>query len=338
MEKKFIYVSTEEKWEENKHEILNPEGRWFKSIVFRAGTKEIYNRGEAYGVSGSEAQKIEDALHYNTSLGDLTTPQAIGGISSGTKASELNGKTMDEMLTMILFPELNPTIVAPSGSTTFTSGFTKDACYEVGSALPTSANMGYSLNRGSIKVAGVADKYRAGGATGATYAVSGKATSFGGKFIEGTYTYTATISYGEGDEALTSYSKKATKDINGNTITNPLPSGSLVASAISIKGVYAIYASTSIPNTLTKQTLTASKTNVQLTLKGGVGQVFAVKGTVSSIMEYNAVSGKYDINATNAYTKSSITKQDAGGSDVTYSQYKRNDDSGKDVKIQITFA
>lgn len=339
LEKKFVYVTSLEQWEENKNDILNEGGKWFKSIVFRKDTKEIYNRGEAFGVSSKEAQDLEDALHYNTTLGNVEMPSAVGGVAKGTKASELNGKKIDELLNMILFPEVNPTIVAPSASTKFASSFTKDAVYEVGATLPTEDNLSYDFNRGSIKVAGQTDAYRAGAASGATYSVSGKATDFTKTaFEEGTYTYTASVSHAQGDEAKTSYGNKATKDASGNAITNPLAAGSVTASSIKVYGAYAMYASSATAGTLAKQTLTTSKTNVHLTMKGGDGgQVFAVKGTCTKIYEYNSVSGKYDINKLSAYDSESVTIQDAGGNDVTYTKYTRKDKSGDNVLIEITF-
>ena len=157
-------------------------------------------------------------------------------------------------------------------------------------------------------------------------------------FDESTYTYKSTISYGAGEEALTSYSNKATVDVNGTSISNPLPAGSLTGSAISVKGVYPIYASSTTAGTLTKQTLTSSKSNVALTMVAGASQTFAVKGTVSKILEYNAVSGKYDIDKTTGFDVANVTLQ-SGGSDVTgYKKYTRKDASGDNVKIQITFS
>lgn len=341
MDKKFVYISGQtegKKLADLMDEIIKPEGKYYKCIVFAAETKEIYNRGSVYGMSSSEAKEIEDALHYNTTLGDLTLPASVGGIPKGTKASDLNGKTMDEMMNMLLFPEINPTISAPSASTKFASGFSANGVYEVGATFPTTSNMGYDFNRGSIVVPGLSNRSRAGAATGATYAVSGKASSWVSKFEEGTYTITGTVSFAQGDVALTSYSKQATKDVNGNTITNPLAAGSLTASGVKVYGAYAIYASTAEAGTLTKQTLTNNKSALHYTLKAGSGQVFAVKGTCSRLMEFNSVSGKYDINKLTDYDTESITIQDAAGVDVTYTKYTRKDDSGDDVLVEITFA
>ena len=153
--KKFVHFSTNAAFEANREKIFGIEGHlgwadaehtqpavYWTSIVFNKEKNEIWNRGTKYGFSAADKEasdaSIEDALHYNTSLGELTTPSAIGGIKSGIKASDLNGKTIDEMLTMILFPEINPTIVAPSGTTTFTnSSFKNNGLYEVNSTLPT---------------------------------------------------------------------------------------------------------------------------------------------------------------------------------------------------------
>ena len=336
--KKFVVVKLKTKFDEIKEtDVIPSTGKYYNSIIFVEETKEIWTHGTKYGLGSDQAQDLEDALHYNTTLGELTTPNAVGGIAAGTKASDLNGKSVDQMLNMLLFPEINPTITAPSASTSFASGFSANGIYEVGATFPTTSNMTYTLNRGSITVPGLDAKNRAGAATGATYAVSGTATSFVSKFSEGTYTIKATVSYGQGDTALTSYSNVADKNANGQTITNPLPAGSIQASGVTVYGVYPMYASSATAGTLTKQTLSNSKTNQQFTLKAGSSQTFAVKGTCSSILEFNSVSGKYDIDKKSGYTTQTITKQDASGADVSYTQYTRTDASGDDVKIQITF-
>ena len=58
--KKFVYVSTAEKWTENENHIIPEAGKWYKSIVFRADNNTIYNRGKAYGLSSEDAQRITD--------------------------------------------------------------------------------------------------------------------------------------------------------------------------------------------------------------------------------------------------------------------------------------
>ena len=56
--KKFVYVSTAEKWTANENHIIPESGKWYKSIVFRADNNTIYNRGKAYGLSSEDAQRI----------------------------------------------------------------------------------------------------------------------------------------------------------------------------------------------------------------------------------------------------------------------------------------
>ena len=58
--KKFVYVSTAEKWAANENHIIPESGKWYKSIVFRADNNTIYNRGKAYGLSTENAQRITD--------------------------------------------------------------------------------------------------------------------------------------------------------------------------------------------------------------------------------------------------------------------------------------
>ena len=58
--KKFVYVSTAEKWTANENHIIPESGKWYKSIVFRADNNTIYNRGKAYGLSAADAHRITD--------------------------------------------------------------------------------------------------------------------------------------------------------------------------------------------------------------------------------------------------------------------------------------
>lgn len=218
------------------------------AVVFSGNIHPSRGNGGGGGGGGASSEDMENALHFNTELGEMITPNALGGIPQGTPASTLNGMTIDEILGMMLFPEVNPTIVAPSATTVFLSGFQNGTTYEVGKTLPKLANLGYTFNRGSIRVSGVEDKNRAGVAISATYNVSGQSNVIPSEDTPsevGTYTYKAVVSHGVGDVALTSYKQEATKDANGNTIVNPLPSGTVNASTISIHFKHYAYLGTS---------------------------------------------------------------------------------------------
>ena len=86
---------------------------------------------------------------------DIEVPNAVGGIAAGTTAAELKKKTQSQVLDDLLFPEINPTIVAPSAQATLNgSSFTQNTVYEVGATAPTTTNLNGILNRGSITVPG----------------------------------------------------------------------------------------------------------------------------------------------------------------------------------------
>lgn len=78
--KKFVYVSSAAQWEANKQYITESTGKWFKSIVFRADTNEIYNRGKAYGLSVADAQRVTD---LESAVAALETAQLA--VKSGDK-------------------------------------------------------------------------------------------------------------------------------------------------------------------------------------------------------------------------------------------------------------
>jgi len=59
---------------------------------------------------------------YNSSVSDSLQTVQLGGISAGTLASTLKGKTYDQLLDQMLFPDTPPTYTIPNILTTLTSG------------------------------------------------------------------------------------------------------------------------------------------------------------------------------------------------------------------------
>lgn len=92
--KKFIYVSNaggtvdgtayaseSEKFEQILSQASTASGKWYKSIIFRAATGEIYNRGSKFGVSADLNKEITDLKSLQTALvnGGLVTETGEAG-------------------------------------------------------------------------------------------------------------------------------------------------------------------------------------------------------------------------------------------------------------------
>lgn len=90
--KKFVYVSTEGSWNTNKDFILNEDGKWFKSIVFRKDTNEIYNRGVAYGLSTAVAARIKNLEDASAAL-DTFLKQTTNISAQDKKAIDIQTST-----------------------------------------------------------------------------------------------------------------------------------------------------------------------------------------------------------------------------------------------------
>ena len=86
--KKFIYISTAANWEANKSFITAPEGKWYKSIVFRADTGEIWNRGKAYGVGTENTNAITD---LKTATAALVSAKILSEAGTAGSKSYANG-------------------------------------------------------------------------------------------------------------------------------------------------------------------------------------------------------------------------------------------------------
>ena len=76
-------------------------------------------RGIACTVGETTTYDIDEM--YDTNFKNLVVPSTVGGIKANTPASELAEKNISEVLDMILFPEMNPTITAPSATISFKS-------------------------------------------------------------------------------------------------------------------------------------------------------------------------------------------------------------------------
>lgn len=178
---------------------------------------------------------IQQITYDSAMKDDLTVPDKIGGIAAGTKAQDLNGMALSKILDMILFPEIFPTLSAPSVGLNQGSG-----SYEVGTTFPTFT---VSANRGKVTCPGQDDKYVLG-------EVTKTATYTGATHTTEAETLPSTVGYGtinvhgyaefaQGDTLKTSYNNDATKDVNGKPISeNPHSATALTGGNSTVTGFY----------------------------------------------------------------------------------------------------
>lgn len=277
---------------------------------------------------------------YNSAMPDeLTTPNTIGGLKAGTKASDLKTKTLSQVFDDILFEEINPTVKAPSCSISPKGSWANNGVYEVGAAAPTGeTDFNVSFNRGECTVVGQDTKYRAGEETSREIKLGEGELSAGAKITLGTITYNLTVNYGEGDTLLTSKGNNASTDASGAPISqNPLPEGS-VKSSCNIYGTYPYFcngASCSTSNQDTSLPLTPTP-NTKLPLKKWsdtlIGAKFASEAETETRLEFiypkaknitkveffNTVSGKWEVFGSDKYTTSATEQKSIQGTMVDY--------------------
>ena len=288
----------------------------------------ISDDGASFVVSflDGTSKNIEMATSdYASNIEDktLAMPNAVGGIAKGTKVSQLEGKTYDEILDDLFFPTVNPTFTAPSASISFNS---YAATQEVGAAGPTEANFTKSYSAGQITLNGVKQANRGGSQIlGDSFIyVNGSVDNktLPSTVTLGNTTYKYRAAYEEGPQP---------KDNKGGNYSSPLAAGTVDSSAVTVNGTYPWYASTDAATSTTpvvKQTLVAwnatagsmSTGNFALQPSGTLPQVFKLPRQLKTLQMLNTVSGNMDTIGTSDYNETTETIN-IGGTDVTYYVY-----------------
>lgn len=277
-------------------------------------------------------------ISYTTDLPDsLVVPQTIGGINKGTKVSDLEGSTISQMFDNLLFPEVQPTIQAPSATIHFKDTFSSNGVYEVGTTAPIAANFNTSFDRGTCTVVGQANRNRAGNLdSGNSFIYYGGDTStktLPAKVTLGTMQYNYHAAYAQGDTLVTSKGNKA------SVTPNPLPAGSVNSSNLTIFGTYPYYCNgqsassssgdsnfptSATPNTklpLYKwtDTLVGAKFASEAATGTRMQFMYSNRKKVTKVEFYNSISGKWETFDTSNYNaKSGIRTYSVQGTDETY--------------------
>lgn len=277
-------------------------------------------------------------ISYTTDLPDsLVVPQTIGGIKSGTKVSDLEGSTISQMFDNLLFPEVQPTIQAPSAAIYFKDTFSSNGVYEVGTTAPIAANFNTSFNRGTCTVVGQANKNRAGNLdSGNSFIYYGGSTStktLPTKVTLGTMQYNYHAAYAQGDTLVTSKGNKA------SVTPNPLLAGSVNSSNLTIFGTYPYYCNgqsassssgdSNFPTSATPDTklplykwtdiLVGAKFASEAATGTRMQFMYSSRKKVTKVEFYNSISGKWETLDTSNYNVKSGTKTySVQGTNETY--------------------
>ena len=277
-------------------------------------------------------------ISYTTDLPDsLVVPQTIGGINKGTKVSDLEGSTISQMFDNLLFPEVQPTIQAPSATINFKDTFSSNGVYEVGTTAPIAANFNTSFNRGTCTVVGQANKNRAGNLdSGNSFIYYGGNTStetLPAKVTLGTMQYNYHAAYAQGDTLVTSKGNKA------SVTPNPLLAGSVNSSNLTIFGTYPYYCNgqsassssgdsnfptsatpdTKLPLYKWTDTLVGAKFASEAATGTRMQFMYSNRKEVTKVEFYNSISGKWETFDTSNYNaKSGIKTYSVQGTNETY--------------------
>lgn len=358
-----VEESDNEIWEQlnvvvNKDEIVNnlTSTNTNKPLSAAMGKKLQDEKLSKTEANDTYAKKSD--VSYTTDLPDsLVVPQTIGGINKGTKVSDLEGSTISQMFDNLLFPEVQPTIQAPSATISFKDTFSSNGVYEVGATAPTAANFNTSFNRGTCTVVGQANKNRAGnldsGNSFIYYGGNTSTTTLPAKVTLGTMQYNYHAAYAQGDTLVTSKGNKA------SVTPNPLPAGSVNSSNLTIFGTYPYYCNgqnassssgdsnfptsatpdTKLPLYKWTDTLVGAKFASEAATGTRMQFMYSSRKNVTKVEFYNTISGKWETFSTSNYNAKSGTKTySVQGTNETYNILTTTGPLSGSVQYRFTMA
>lgn len=315
-------------FEENGNQVNLEEDRLYHDIV---NDKWYYYDGTKLRLL------IEDQIYYNT----VPTSITVGGINAGTN---LDGKTYSEIFDDMFYPELWPTLVAPTSTFTMSVSGAK----EIGSVI-SSITFESTFNQGSInpqyqstsdKRSGLPNKYEYTGyglIDQNKNALNDIQTINNYEVILGDNTWTSQIHYDIGIQP---------KGSKGTDYNLPLPAGNIIKT-VKFEGAYPIYATTVNITTATKQTLVSmNSSNVELVLvtESGTDKQFfdipddwLLNNPLNKIEYWNEVTNSYiNIDKIGDYNTSAITHA-INGNVINYTRYTYKETQRGEIKIKLMF-
>lgn len=266
------------------------------------------------------------------------TPQNFPGnspfdnIGTGTTFSN---KTFTEMMNLMLYPELFPSLTNPS-QTNFT--LTPSGFREIGEQFSAGGiTLNSTFSRGSINPAYSTNGFRSGLPNAYIYTGPGSipspqsstsltnATAITTAYtvVQGAQSWTSIVAYDAGQQPLSS---------TGNNFDSPLPAGQTNNNLTrTITGVYPVWATTVVISTFTKQSLQSMTTNIinidMVAETGGNKQTIDIPtawSTITGIQQLNTLSNTYDTISLGTFTVTSVTRTIQGVGGIPYNRYTHN--------------
>lgn len=221
-----------------------------------------------------------DTVVRDSSTGELyITSSTGGGVGTYTNAnptpidfpngddpsipqgSTFSNKTFTEMMDLMLYPTLNPTLTAPS----HTLSITPSSLQEIGDTITVSLDA--TFNQGSISPAyaggpsvrsGPPVEYRytgTGTSNTTTTSLTDTKTISSYTVLTGVQSWTCEVSHSAGQQPL---------DSDGGNFGSPLPHGLTSTITRTITGVYPVFATSVSIGTSTKQSLQLMTTDIEV--------------------------------------------------------------------------
>lgn len=258
----------------------------------------------------------ELSVTYNSNLdGSVATVEKLGGIAAGTKVSDLDGMTISSVLDTLIFPTIQPTVVAPSASISLKSGVAN--IKEVGSTGYTEDDFTTSYNPGSIMIGSTKQNDRAGALQSDVIYAGSESNGIPATISAGTANFYYKVNYAAGPAPLDSKGQPATS-------YTALQAGSVTSAALATYGVYPFFANVQ-NDTVSKLALTNATTfTQQLAAEGPNKHVFKLPHTITKIEMLNTLSNQYEEYGLENFT---VTQEqiEVQSNSVQYNVYTRND-------------
>lgn len=244
----------------------------------------------------------------------LTSNQNVAGIHSGDSWNK--DTPLEKVLFDLLCPTQYPTLTNPS-ATISVSG---SKVLETGSTVNKTFTVSFS--RGSINPAYGTSGYRSGAAI--DYTLNSGTAQAGNTFTqtvsESNKTFQAVVSYGAGEQP---------KDSNGDNYSTPLAAGTVSTNTITYEFTNCLWSNVANITTIAKEAIISKSTKVKQfnypdTTEANP-EVFDIPNSyvVSAVEVLNSLSGQWE-DASDQFTTSSVSHDDAGGTSVSYTRYTCN--------------
>jgi hypothetical protein len=272
---------------------------------------------------------LENAAQINYT-NPLPSAITVGGIPAG---STFNAKKITYMFDALLYPELFPTLTAP----THTFALTQSGLHEIAEVIAT-LNFSATFGRGSISPAYGTNGFRSGLPNTYKYTGSGLSdfasvllsdsqTVSSYAVISGVQSWTGIVAYDAGQQPLSS---------KGNNYSTPLSANDTNTITVSITGVYPVFATTVAIAVMTKQVL-ALMTSVYIEISmvaesGSDKQTIdfpTVWSVITGIQFFNTINNSWEwimgskANSLTTFTVTNTTHSIQGNT-INYNRFTHN--------------